>query len=52
MSERVLLNLLRGELRDLRKEDVEKYRKKTSDLIQKGTPLHKRRFILGSTKRL
>ena len=47
-----LVNLLRGEFRDLRKEDVVKYRKEISELTQKRTPLHKRRIILSSTKGL
>ena len=47
-----LVNLLRGELRDLRKEDVVKYRKEISEITQKRTPLHKTRIILGSTKGL
>ena len=46
-----LLNLLRGDLRDLRKEDVVKYRKEISELTQKRIPLH-RRNILSSTKGL
>ena len=47
-----LVNLLREELRGLRKEDVVKYRKKFLELTQKRTPLHKRRNILRSTKGL
>ena len=47
-----LVNLLRIELRDLRKEYVVKNRKKVSELTQKRTPLHKRRIILSSTKGL
>ena len=51
LSER-LENLLRGELRDLRKKDVVKCRKKNSELTQKRTLLHKRRIILNSTEGL
>ena len=40
-----LVNLLRGELRDLRKGDVVKYRKEISELTRKRTPLHKRIFL-------
>ena len=47
-----LVNLLRGELRDLRKKDVVKYRKEISELTQKRSLLHKRRIILSSTKGL
>ena len=52
VSERVFSKPIRGELRVLRKEDVVKYRKQISELTQKRTPLHKRRIILKSTKRL
>ena len=45
-----LVNLSKGELRDLRKEDVVKHRKEYSEITQKRTPLHKRRIILSSTK--
>ena len=51
LSERIV-NLLRGELRDLRKEDAVKYRKESLELTHKRTPLHKRRTILISTKKL
>ena len=37
-----LVKLLRGELRNLRKEDVVKYQKELSKLTQKRTHLHKR----------
>ena len=47
-----LVNLLRGELRDLRKEDVVKYRKEISELTQKSNPLHKIRTFLSSIKEL
>ena len=47
-----LVNLLRGELRDLRKEDVLKNRKEISELTQKRTPLYKRRINLSSNKGL
>ena len=47
-----LVNLLRGELRDLRTEGVIKYRKEIPELSQKRTPLHKRRIFLRSTKGL
>ena len=45
-----LVNLLRGELRDLQKEDLVKYREEVSELTQKRTPLHTRRIILSSSK--
>ena len=46
------VKLLRGELRDPRKEDVVKYRKKNSQLTQKNTPLHKWRNSFSSAKDL
>ena len=47
-----LVNLLRGELKDLRKVDVVKYRREISKLKRRGTSLHKRRTILSSPKGL
>ena len=47
-----LVNLLRGELKDLRKVDVVKYRREISELTQRRTSLHKRRTILSSPKGL
>ena len=46
------MKLLRGELRDFRKEDVVKYRKENSELTQKRTPPHKWRISFGSAKDL
>ena len=47
-----LVNLLRGELKDLRKVDVVKYRREISELTRRRTSLHKRRTILSSPKGL
>ena len=47
-----LVNLLRGELKDLRKVDVVKYRREKSELTRRRTSLHKRRTILSSPKGL
>ena len=47
-----LVNLLRGELKDLRKVDVMKYQREISELTRRRTSLHKRRTILSSPKAL
>ena len=47
-----LVNLLRGELQDLRKVDVVKYRREISELTRRRTSLNKRRTILSSPKGL
>ena len=47
-----LVNLLRGELQELRKVDVIKYRREISELTKRRTSLHKRRTILNSPKGL
>ena len=47
-----LVNLLRVELKDLRKEDLVKYRKEISELTRRRTSLRKRRTILSSSKGL
>ena len=47
-----LVNLLRGELKELRKVDVVKYRREISELTRRRTSLHKRRTILSSPKSL
>ena len=43
---------LRGELQDLRKEDLVEYTKKSEKKTKRGTPLHKSRNDLSSTKGL
>ena len=45
-----LVNLLRGEQKDLRKVDVVKYRREISEFTQRRTSLHKRRAISSSPK--
>ena len=45
-----LVNFLKGDLQDIRKEYVVKHRKEYTELTQIRTPLHKRRIILISTK--
>ena len=47
-----LVNLLRGELKGLRKVDVVKYRREISEPARRRPSLHKRRNILGSPKGL
>ena len=47
-----LVSLLRGELKDLRKVDVVKYRREISELTRRRTSLHKRKTILSSPKGL
>ena len=47
-----LVNLLRGQLRDLRKIYVVNYRREISELTRRRTSLHKRRTILSSPKGL
>ena len=47
-----VVNLLRGELKILRKIDVVKHRREISELTQRRVSLHKRRTILGSPKSL
>ena len=47
-----LVNLLRVELKYLRKVDLVKYRKEISELTRRRTSLHKKRAILSSPKGL
>ena len=47
-----IVNMLRGQLDDLKKTDVQKYQKEIKKLARKRTPLHERRKILSSTKGL
>ena len=47
-----IVNMLRGQLDDLKKTDVQKYQKEIKKLARKLTRLHERRKTLSSTKGL
>ena len=44
-SERVFSEPFRGKIRDLRKQDVVKYRRKNSELTQKNSSTHKKNYF-------